>query len=376
MTTGIEGLRQLRGALSAYLTQIWIVLLVLFTGLFIFRQQGEIVQFGQTVSGADPRWIAVVALIQCGILGLFAQTYCVLLRRLGHGLGRLRLAEIHLRRHVVGTVTPVGGPASIYAFVRSLGAHGISSSDALLTAALRSMAGYASFVVLFVPIVLLSGPAWPLVLGVSIVAILFFVMVGMVVLLLQSNELPQWFQQRSPERVTSFVEQVREHGIGLKDLSRPVLLSLAANIAGVATMYVALLAVGYQASPVTVLFAYATGMLMLTIAPVFQGIGIVEVTMAASLQHMGVPVTSAIAATLLFRFFDVWFPLGLGLAVHVANSPMIRRAVPQRRASLLTLLNADTSSWRAMGPRVAAVVFCAAVPAFFFFATGQSLPFL
>ena len=59
--------------------------------------------------------------------------------------------------------------------------------------------------------------------------------------------------------------------------------------------------------------AYVVGMVFLMVAPVFQGIGFVEVSMAVALQRLGVPPAAAIGATLLCRAGELWLPLAAGI---------------------------------------------------------------
>ena len=59
--------------------------------------------------------------------------------------------------------------------------------------------------------------------------------------------------------------------------------------------------------------------LVLLVAPVFQGIGVVEVSMAVALQHMGIPPAAAVSATLLTRVGELWLPLLTGVMVQLGE---------------------------------------------------------
>jgi uncharacterized membrane protein YbhN (UPF0104 family) len=89
---------------------------------------------------------------------------------------------------------------------------------------------------------------------------------------------------------------------------------MATKLAGVLMLFFALRAVGHHPDIQVPLMAYVVGMVFLMVAPVFQGIGFVEVSMAVALQKLGVPAPAAIGATLLCRAGELWLPLMAGIA--------------------------------------------------------------
>jgi uncharacterized membrane protein YbhN (UPF0104 family) len=66
--------------------------------------------------------------------------------------------------------------------------------------------------------------------------------------------------------------------------------------------------------------AYLVGMVVLLVAPIFQGIGLVEAGMALALQQHGVPPTAAVGATLLCRVGELWLPLLAGIAIQTMGT--------------------------------------------------------
>jgi uncharacterized membrane protein YbhN (UPF0104 family) len=93
----------------------------------------------------------------------------------------------------------------------------------------------------------------------------------------------------------------------------PFAFMMATKLAGVLMLFFSLQAVGFNADIQVPLMAYVVGMVFLMVAPVFQGIGFVEVGMAVALQRLGVPPAAAIGATLLTRAGELWLPLAAGI---------------------------------------------------------------
>ncbi|HMM41714.1 MAG TPA: lysylphosphatidylglycerol synthase transmembrane domain-containing protein [Thermomicrobiales bacterium] len=309
--------RQGRAVFARYGVFIWLTLLALLAVGFVARQQDEIKQISAALAAADQRWLAGIVAIQLVAIALSGLTYQVILRRLGHRVRLHQLIDLHLQRHVVGTLTPVGGPASVYVLIRNLARRGVSTDDAVLTTTLRSATGYASFVLLLIPTFLFHRPSGIALIGAAVLVVMLVVLASAIFLLLHQSRhshLPGRLQRRLPARVVAFVDHARDYGIRVPDLAWPFAVGLAQNLVNATALFVALRAMHQDVSPVVVLVGFTAGTMFSLVAPVFQGIGLVEVSMAVALQQMGVPVPAAIGAALLFRLGDLWLPLILGLA--------------------------------------------------------------
>lgn len=319
--------RQGRIVLSRYGVYIWLALLVLLAVGFVTRQQDEIRQIGAALAAADRWWLAGIVAVQLVAIALSGLTYKVILRRLGHHIRLHQLIDLHLQRHVVGTLTPVGGPASVYVLIRNLARRGVSTDDALLTTTLRSATGYASFVLLLIPTFLFHRPSSIAMVGAGILVTMLAALATIIALLLRQHShahVPGPLQRRLPARAVAFVDHARDYGIRPPDLALPFAVGLAQNLVNAVALFVALRAMHQDVSPVVVLVGFTAGTMFSLVAPVFQGIGLVEVSMAVALQQMGVPVPAAIGAALLFRVGDLWLPLILGLAAQAGRQEVVQ----------------------------------------------------
>jgi uncharacterized protein (TIRG00374 family) len=325
MSSGRGAAGRARAAVVRHSTFCWVSVFAVALGFFAWRQHHEIHRVGGAVSSADPRWIILLLLVHLSVLVVAAASYRLVLRRLGHTVPLKDCVQIHLQRHVVGTITPVGGPASVYVLIRALGRRGISTNDALLTTTIRSAVGYTAFIAMLVPALALQRPS-PLIAGASAaLALLLGVMLLAMSYLLRRPQSPDRLSRRVPGFVRRFLQDASAHGIRARDLLAPLGLSLGQNMAGAASVYICLRALGFEAAFATALVGYAIGNLFTIIAPVFQGLGVVELTMAFALHQQGIPMTEAVAVTLLYRLGDVWFPLLLGGTSHAAGSAPVRQ---------------------------------------------------
>ncbi|MEZ4522053.1 MAG: lysylphosphatidylglycerol synthase transmembrane domain-containing protein [Thermomicrobiales bacterium] len=291
---------------------LWVAGLTICAAIFFFQGRSDLSQAMDAISGSSPVWFGPMIAAQLAILIFAAGTYRIVLRHIGHRLGLRRLFALHMERKVIGTVVPAGGPASVYVFVRGLGRDKVSSEDALFTIGVRSLMGFSSFISLLLPAIVFVRPDGYLLAGGLGLIGSFVLLVGAIAWLTRRPATLRRIEQRVPARATGMVERLRDHRLGLNDLGMPYLLALLSQLANAATLAAALYALGHSPSIVSILAAYTVGTAAVTLAPAFQGIGIVEVSMAVTLQQFGIPPGIAIGATLLYRGGTVWFPLLLG----------------------------------------------------------------
>lgn len=314
--SSVGGWLRRRGAILGNLA------LLILAGAFLYRNHDTILGGAELLRDVNVAWLTVALVLQLLLVLVIAQTFFWLLHRMGHPIGRWRLTRLHLRRVVISTIVPIGTPVSYYVFLRALERRGVPVSDGLLAVSMRSTAALGSFTLLFLPVAVLTQPSPQMLLGAGLAVLAFTVAVLVIRMLLRGRRLPDVIHTRLPGPVLAFTARAGRHHIRDRDLLSPLGWTLVSNAVGVLTLQIALLAVGQPLQPGPVIVAYAVSSVLLAVAPLFQGAGVVEVGMAVSLERLGVPADAAVAATLLFRLCDVWFPLLVGL---LAETTALRR---------------------------------------------------
>lgn len=306
--------RHLAAPLRRYGPYLWLALVLGLAVYFGLSQKAEMVRIRDTITGARFEWILALVGLEVVILALVAWAYRSLLGKLGHQVRLDTLVGVHLKRVVVGTVTPVGGPSSVLIFVHALKNRGVRPADALLAVSIKSVIGNIAFLILLLPVLLVQEPSPLLMAGTGGLILIVAVTAAVLGLALRSAKPPAWFLARLPRKGLKFLAQIRRHDISIPALGGPFAIMMATKLAGVLMLAIALRAVGHESDIQVPLMAYVVGMVFLMVAPVFQGIGVVEVSMAVALQRLGVPPAAAIGATLLTRAGELWLPLIAGIA--------------------------------------------------------------
>jgi Mg2+-importing ATPase len=109
-------------------------------------------------------------------------------------------------------------------------------------------------------------------------------------------------------------------------LARAVGWQIAIVILDAGTIWVLLRAVGAQAHPLVVFTSYMFSSLLRTVGIVPGGLGVFEAASVFMLREAGLPIATALAATLLFRGLSFWLPMlpGLVFAQRLAGRPKHR----------------------------------------------------
>ncbi len=308
----------------------WGSLLVVLFSVFLIRQRQEVHHIFHALRNANPLWLAGALAIGLAIQALMGLALEPILRRLGKVVSRVALIRVQLQRHVISTIIPLGGPASTYALIRALGQQGVSTDDTIYASVLNGVLGYVSFVIVAIPVLLYliagGGVSAIVVYSAAALVVLVAVMVAALVLSHQRSAGLGAIERHLPKRVVSFLDGARAHEISAGDLLWPLVIHLVIDLLGVVMLYASLEAVHQEPSLETVLAGYAVGTIFLLVAPFFQGLGAVELSMTVVLRGFGIPSGAALAAVLLYRVAEVWAPLLVGLSAQASDIPQVRRA--------------------------------------------------
>lgn len=343
---GMTASAERRARYTRYATIAWLLILVALVGWVIFRGREDLRNSLDELLSADPVWLLAGVLIQ-GLMLLFSGlAYFLILRRLGHRVGLFRMIDAHLQRQTISTVTPGGGPASVFIFSRYVAKLGVPYEDGLLALGVRTLGVAITFIAVLIPgaAVAHSTPG-SIIAAVGLIALV----IGAIALwkgeqdawatpIRWSEKLPKW----AASRLQGFLIRFRDHGLKPVDLLPAIVLALLVRITIVAVLYTCLQALGEEPTFATMMTTYFASILASTVIPVFGGAGAVEAVSILSLTQAGVPGEIAIGATLLWRLIDLWIPVGIGLLLHAATE--LPATVPMASSSGLINNRRERSS--------------------------------
>lgn len=128
-----------------------------------------------------------------------------------------------------------------------------------------------------------------------------------------------WLSRWAPSRprwlaaaVLTVQTSLRAAGCAVRSPRRAALLlcgSLIVSLSHVATLALALVAVGGSTPLLTVAFAYLTASALASVAPTPGGLGAMEAALVGALTLLGTAAAPAVAGVLLYRLLTFWLPM-------------------------------------------------------------------
>lgn len=292
-----------------------VILLCLFI-FFLYQQQDELGQLPKVVEDARGWYVVLGA----SVAGLFAAlqgvTYQACLRTMGKFIPARLAIQLYIKRFFVGTFLPAGFSVSQYAYSKELTKHDINEYESHLASTLYLVVGSAAYLVVLVPTLLYLLLSGVLTQAQSYAGAL--VVTGMVLVIIEfirffsKRGIMYWMFNRVLDDVPAFIDTWKKHEYDIVALRQSFVFSLGTQFLGVLLLAISLTAFGVNEAIFLALLAYVVAMVVLTLSPVFQGIGLVEFSMVYILTQFGVGDSIALAVTLLFRIFQLWLPLLIG----------------------------------------------------------------
>lgn len=302
---------------------LWVVVLAVLFAVYITMHWQELQKINMVIARTQPRWILSAGFLEVLILFLTARTYQSILLRLGHQVPAYAIISAYLRGRSAAAVIPFGGPVSVIIFTRALAKRDVPMNDAVYVSALMSLAGFASFLVLMLPLLTLlyfthNLPALFVIATLALIVV-FGGGLGIFALALKWGRAPGWIARRVPAYVGAFIRQARSHRLQPRDMVTPLLLSICVDLCGAMMLYTALVSVGKHSDILPAFAAYQVEMFFNVVTPLFQGFGITDLSITVALNNLGIAVSTAATATIVYRLWDLWVPMLAGAILHLAQ---------------------------------------------------------
>ena len=315
-------------ALDAGVSGRWASVLLAAAGLglalwFFAHSRAELRGMHDQLLRAQPFWLFLGALLSGLFVLLQGAMYVFSFRAVGSRIGWGDACLLYLERNFVSVFLPAGGVVSLGMFTRRIERQGVSKGKIHLASALHLLVGLSTVALVAVPV--LVWQAWRHRLSAG--AVFGFVWVlGTVALLtwalwsVRRGGVAAAFFRRVAPGLDGLLHELLGVRLQRTALLGSVLASAAVELIGIAHVWLALQALGLAAAFATAALGYVVALLLLTTSPFLRGLGGIEVAITVVLAGQGLPLAGALAATLVFRFFEFWLILAMGLAAVARRS--------------------------------------------------------
>jgi uncharacterized protein (TIRG00374 family) len=281
---------------------------------------GDVKKFAELTTKAEPVWVAGALLLQISTYVSLSAQWWLVLRKAETGPTMLKLLPLTITKLFADQVVPTAGVSGNVLLVDRLKTIGVPREHAMAAIILAIIAYYLSYAagtVIAVTMLALRGKLSLLPLAVAALLLAVATAIPAAILWLRDkgdDALPGWLKRR--ENVREMFEMVGEAPRKLvrdpKLIVELGLLNFAVFVADALTLLACLFALGVQAPFDAAFVAFTMAAIMTLLGAVPLGLGSFEATCIATLRLMGVPFEAALSATMLYRGFALWLPLGLG----------------------------------------------------------------
>jgi phosphatidylglycerol lysyltransferase len=309
----------------------------LFLVLIVYFIRNESVELGKIqpiLSGANVYYI--IAGILVSFIYIFFQAYLYVwsFKSVNKKIPLFAAAQLFLKRNVVGVLVPGGTFSSLAFFNADLEKYKISKAQQYTGSYIFGLASTVSIIVVAIPAFILMALRKQL----NSVELAGFVFLCLVIVLLawgfyalvskEQGFLYKIIRKYKPEWLITLEDFSKQH-ISLKKIIKTCLVSVCIEIIGILHLYIALLALNATPLFSVALTGYVVMVIVMTFSPFMKGLGAIEISLTYLLVQYGYETSVAASITLLFRFFEFWLPLLIGLFVFtIRKESILLRLIP------------------------------------------------
>ncbi|MDB5231861.1 MAG: hypothetical protein JWN76_2666 [Chitinophagaceae bacterium] len=322
--------------------EIFAVLFILLAVYFFYNERRELRAIFPAMQHAKGQWVSIAIIVTFFYILFQAGMYVFCLKSVSSKLSWPHATELFLKRNLVSVFLPAGGVSSLAYVPANIRRMNMNKQQVQQGSVLYGFIGILSVVMVAVPVL-----AYIVIAHASYAAIpVLLVSIALLVILVYGfsaarNQSPffkrvmrRWpLTEQKIHRFFSFPFKASEFW-------KAVGFSVLIEIAGIAHLYLAMMAAGANPSLEAATAGYIIATLFLIISPFLRGLGAVELSLTVLLKQYGYSSLQALEITLLFRVFEFWLPLAAGIFAFIAKGKhLFFRLLPPLLIFLLGVVN-------------------------------------
>ena len=323
---------------------------------FINHEHTQLVEVKRVLFTADWKYVFAGILLTVVYILLQGMMYVASFASIRHRISLITAVILFLKRNLISIFLPAGGISSLAFFTGEIEKKGITKSQIHFASTIYGFVGILSVIVVAVPIFIYSLIVGGLGSGEWIAFFSMLILIVLIYLIYRSIVKKGMFY-RWLVKTFSFFEvfsvDIRNNRISKKQFFITLFYSILIEIAGIAHLYVAMLALQYNPSLFAAFLGYVISVIFLIVSPFLRGLGAIEVSMTLILVRLGYTNIEAVTIMLLYRLFEFWLPLFAGiLSFLVKINKLLMRIIPALLLLSLGIINIISVLTPAISERV------------------------
>ncbi len=334
----------LKKTISKIRWQELLAVLILFLAFVFFRsERKEMTSILPQLHQAKPLWIVAGILLTIFYVFLQALMYVTSFRAVGVKLKLSDALELFLKRNFLSVFLPAGGISSLAFTPRQLQRKNYDKNSIHKASAIYGFVGIVTVFLVGIPVVAYAafvnknfGNSWVWLSGVGVFIAFVFWFANS---LRNKGSLYQIVNKHFPKKKNN-IDAFFGGEIHKKHFYLTVLISILIEFCGIFHLLIAMFAFGATGSFSAAAVGYTISVLLMLVSPFLRGLGAVEFTLIYILANFGFSHSQGLGITLLYRVFEFWLPLLLGLFAFIWNGrKIVARIFPALAIFILGLIN-------------------------------------
>lgn len=299
------------------------ILFLFFAVFFFWQQKNELISIHQSLEKVNGFWLLFGIAITVVYIVLQAALYVYSFRSVQGNLIWKDAIRLFLKRNVVAVFLPGGGLTAL-AYVPKEFLNKLSDKQKIHhSSVIYGFIGIFSVFIVAIPVLLyllIHQTNVPGILPAFITMLAMLLAIALFVWSVQQKGLIYRWVVKTWPKVDGFLTEIFSFKIIWKQFLFATIASVFIEVVGVAHLYISMLAIGVSPLWEASLIGYIIAAVFLIISPFLRGLGAIEVSLTFILVKYGYSTADAFLISLLFRIFELWLPLVVGLVYYVSNA--------------------------------------------------------
>ena len=320
------------------------VLFILLGIYFIKHEKAELVQVKTVLLQAD-KWLVLLGISLVFFFSVVqGWMYQYSFRAVEKNISLFSGIIIYLKRNFISVFIPAGMITNMFFFNKGIEEkYGIDKSYIYYASTIFSICSIGSSILIAIPalffLFLEGGINYDISIGIISILVIIGVLVYLIISIKNKGLVFRYLERKTPGFAET-LNVLRTYPIKRVEVVKVLLLSCVIEIIGVAHLYIAMLALNLTPSILVAVIGYTLVLIILMSSPLLRGIGIIEVALTYALTFFGFSTINALSVAFLFRFFEFWSVLLLGVLAFLANRDnLLFRIFPALLLFILGLIN-------------------------------------
>ncbi len=310
---------------------------------FIQHESAELIDVKNVLLSSRWQWVlAGIGLTAIYIL-LQGQMYVLSFASAKTRVSLFDSIILFIKRNFISVFLPAGGISSLAFFTDTIENKGIKKSQIHFASSIYGFVGILTVVMVALPAFIYalfegtvgSGEWFALGTVLMLIIKLYLIYRSIIKKGIVFAGIAKFF----PAAIV-FMNDLQNSRIDRQKFLQTIYISMIIEFIGIAHLYVAMIALNFNPSLFAAMMGYIISVIFLIISPFLRGLGAIEVSMTYVLIRFGFGNIEAIATTFLYRFFEFWMPLLVGIFTFLSKvNKLLMRVLPAFFMLMLGLVN-------------------------------------